>query len=227
MRRVHGFIGAAAVLAISGSALGNGQDLITTFNNISPGVPFAWSVVGQVGGSNPGVAGCFNFTRTGGSYTGVSGNYISFCTELTQTLDDGQSVTYKVVNGDQVPGANGPFTSPLGLTGADLVSELFGRFFPAGATGTAENCASFQLAIWEIVYDSNLIINGVGDTFQVGIDPLVLAQSQFYLNSLDGTGPRAALTGFTNALDQDQIIPAPGALGLLGLGALVVGRRRR
>lgn len=225
-RRALSVVGVLALAGAAGSALGAGPDVTATFNGIIPQVPITWSVNGG-GINNPGAAGCFTWTRTGGSYTGAQGNFTAFCLELTEIIQEPNSYTYKVVPLTAAPDGDGIFTFPLSATQADQLAELWGRHYSTLDPLSANDCGAFQLAIWEIVYDPNLIINDVGDSLIFGADPMVLAQAQAYLSSIDGTGPRATLEAFTHPDFQDQVIPAPGALALLGLGGLIAGRRRR
>jgi hypothetical protein len=104
------------------------------------------------------------------------------------------------------------------------MEELWGRH---RSSITAATAAAFQLAIWEIVYDPNLTINGVGDSLQFTAPAADIALAQAFLNSIDGTGPRMTLDVFTHETQQDQIIPAPGTIALLGVGGLLAARRRR
>lgn len=221
-------IGMAALAAAGGSALASGPDITGTFNGIIPQVPITWSVNG---GAHfvPGAAGCFDWTKTGGTYTGVSGHFTAFCLEVTETIQEPNSYTYKVVPlaGGAAPDGDGLFTFPLNATQIGQMEELWGRWRNTLNTSDANACGAFQIAVWEIVYDPNLILNGVGDSFQLTAAPAVLAQAQSYLNSIDGTGPHMTLDAFTNPNDQDQVVPVPGTLALLGLGGLIAGRRRR
>lgn len=221
-------VGFASVAAAAGSAWAAGPDITGTFNGIIPQVPITWSVNGGAH-FNPGAAGCFDWTKTGGTYTGVSGNFTAFCLELTESVQEPNSYTYKVVPlaGGAAPDGDGLFTFPLNGTQIGQMEELWGRWRNTLNTNDATSCAAFQIAVWEVVYDPNLILNGVGDSLQITSTPAVLAQAQTYLSSIDGTGPHMTLDAFTHAEFQDQVVPTPGALVLLGLGGLFAGRRWR
>lgn len=216
-----------AAMAASGTALGAGASFTGTFNGIVPPTPITWSVTGGAF-NNAGAAGFFNWTKTGGTYSGVSGNFDAFCLELTETIQEPNSYTYKVVPlaSGVAPDGDGMFTFPLDATQIAQMSELWGRH---RSSITAATATAFQLAIWEIVYDNNLIINGLGDSLQFTAPTPAgdIALAQFYLNSIDGTGPMMTLEAFTHPTQQDQIIPAPGTIALLGVGGLLAARRRR
>ncbi|MCC6321392.1 MAG: PEP-CTERM sorting domain-containing protein [Phycisphaerales bacterium] len=227
----------------AGSASAAGPNVDATFLSINPGINFRWSVSGSGFGGNPDPSGYFNWTRTGGDYPGLQGNFTTFCLELTQSINFNQTYSFKVVDPAVAPGVSGPNgeTQPLGALGKARMRELFGRFFNGLNTGSAIDGAAFQFAVWGIVYDANLVLNEPADTyilrdsaglfpFAGGSDPAfnaAFAQAQTFLSQIDGTGPLADLIALTNPNDQDQIIPAPGALALLGLGGLAAGRRRR
>lgn len=215
-----------AVTAAAGSASATGPDITAQFNGIIPSVPITWSVTGGAF-TNPGAAGCFNWDRLGGTYTGVSGNFNGFCLELTETIQEPNIYTYKVVPLDLAPDGDGTFTFPLGPVGADQLAEMWAAWYPTLNPLDPVECAAFQIAIWEIVYDNNLILNGFGDSLQIGAPAAVLALAQTYLNVIDGIGPRATLDAFTHPTAQDQVVPGPGTLALLGMGGLLAGRRRR
>lgn len=227
------------LVAASAAHANNAPDIIATHTGISPGYQCLFSVAGP-SFMNPGEAGCFNWTRDGGSYTGVGSTFSTFCLELSELVAVNTQYTYKVVDPATAPDGGPPgdpnnlFTFPLGPAGADLMSELFGRFYPTLNLSSNDECAAFQAAVWEIVYDPNLVINNPGDSYLIdftpagaGVNAVVLPLAQSYLNALDGTGPRATLDAFTHPTAQDQIVPAPTGLALLGLGGLAAARRRR
>ena len=88
---------------------------------------------------------------------------------------------------------------------------------------TAQQAAEFQLAIWEIVYETSgtydISTGSVrSDSYNSGTNAL--------LSSLDGTGRHAELVALTNSTYQDllaEVVPAPGALALSSLGMMAIG----
>lgn len=216
---------AAALAAASANA---GFDTVTaTFNGVNPGSNGSFTLDGGANWGATGAAGQFNWTRTGGSYAGAQGEFMAFCTELTEHVGGGGSYTYEVKPLELAPDSLGG----MGAAKADLIRELFGRFYsPAFGTAlSADRATAMQLSIWEIVYENHHgldLSNGAAQFTNDNAAAFTLAQS--YLAALDGTGPRdLTVVTMSAAGVQDQIIPAPGSLALVGLGALVAKRRRR
>ena len=216
------FVG-MALLAGSASA-----DTVTaTFNSVNPGSNGNFSLDGGANWGSTGPAGHFNWTRTGGTYAGLQGDFMSFCCELTEHIGYGGSYTYDVValeNGTDSIGG-------MGSARADEIRELFGRYYnPSfGQVLDADHAAAMQMSIWEIVYEQGNTLNVTTGTAQFQNDSgnaILLANAM--LASLDGTGPKATdLLAISAAGIQDQIVPAPGTMVLAGAGVLAIKRRRR
>ncbi len=161
-------------------------------------------------------------------WTGL-GQYVpgwGFCIELAQ---QGQSGVLGLIALDQAPRPPEHGT-PMGLTKADAVRELWGRFFnPAWATGgDAAKAEAFGAAIWEIVYETDAtwdVTTGAG--FKA--TNLDAAQANLWLSQLNGQGPMANnLVATSSAERQDYVvqIPEPVSLILLAAGAGLLRRRR-
>ena len=199
--------------------------ICATLNGVNPGSGVSYSLNSGSDWANT-TAGLFNWTRTSGDYAGAQGDFLSFCTELGENVGNGNNYCYDVVSLEIAP-SNGA----MGAAKADQVRELFGRFYtPAfGSVLSTDAATAMQIAIWEIVFENggSLDINGGNTRFGSGNgSALVLADT--YLKSIDGTGPRNLDIVVMSADGvQDQIIPTPGTLALLGMGALAAKRRRR
>lgn len=201
----------------------------TTFVNVSPRRDV---YITDNGGSSVFhvFAGEMLFHRNSGvDLGGIGGLIQAFCVEIRQDVDFGGHYVY-----DLAPVAQVPNTSPMGATKADELSELWGRYFSIVVDN--DSAAAFQLAVWEIVNDTQLDLHA--GNFQTVLGPgqttdgAYVALAQGWLNSLDGTGPKQHLVGLTNSDYQDQIttIPAPAAAwgGLALLAACIAaGIRKR
>jgi hypothetical protein len=187
-------------------------------------------------------AGKFQWTRLGGTEIGSpTGDFTTFCIELNQEINFGGTYTYDVVSLDK---GGTHFPGPgvgMGAARADLISELWGRHY-SQIVGK-DTAAAFQLAVWEIVEDSNNrnLAAGRFRARYAGTNsaPAYTTLAQQWLDSLNGQGPRALLDAISNSEHQDQVfykgaspIPLPAAawsgLGLMSVvGALRLRRMRK
>jgi hypothetical protein len=207
-------------------------------------------------GFSNGSVGVSVSTNSGANFSGVNagqfqgffdgeGNGLSaddffrfFCIELGQFVDS----------------APNPYTRTLGVDGAHNATDsaeltrLFNQFYPNGATGTYYSggqtnfgdfggnttaSAAFQLAVWEIWFDTDNNLDLSGGSFRANGPSSVTNLAQSYLNAI-GNGSTAApgwtLFEFTSDSKQNylsvensgplQQTPEPGTLILLGVGAL-------
>ena len=216
-------VGMVAMIAGSAAA-----DTVTaTFNTVDPGSNGSFSIDGGANWGSTGPAGLFNWTRTGGTYAGLQGNFYAFCTELTEHVGYGGSYTYDVTSLENVPTSLGG----MGSAKADLVRELFGRFYNPAFTGAldVDHAAAMQMSIWEIVYENGPTLDvTTGNAQFVNDDVTAMGLANIMLASLDGTGPKSnEVFALASVGTQDMIVPAPGTLVLAGAGAVAMRRRRR
>lgn len=232
------------LLAFSGVAMAS--PVTSTFNNVSPSVDMALSLISPTPAGGTTSAGLFNWTGTMSNPAGLQGNYLAFCIELTQNVAPGNSYTYDMAPLELAP-QPGTSVTPMGGAKASALRELFGRFYSPsfgsdinGPGISAEEAAAMQLSIWEIVYETTPSGGpGPGAAFGLSFDILsgnvffsgnatVLGLATTFLSALDGTGPQAVdLYALVSDDHQDMIVPGPGALALLGLAGAATARRRR
>lgn len=176
-------------------------------------------------GSTPTVS--FHWTRQDAPGIGVDSlipnTFDTFCVDLAQTVTPSTNHTYDVVTG----AAHG-FTSQQ----ETLLTNLWGTYKSAVTDSTTS--AAFQIAIWEIVYDTNHDVDT--GPFRMSGNNAVKNTAQGWLDSITApgfvyTGPALVMRVLESDCLQDQVtfvsIPAPSAAaaGLMGLG--LAARRRR
>lgn len=153
------------------------------------------------------------------------GDFVAFCVDLVQYLHD--PTTYEI--------KPDLFASPVLDNIGKLFTSALGGGTIASVIDTSLEAAGFQLALWEILYDSGNGFDLTAGDFRETENVLARGQAQSYLNALGADADGYAFTFLYSATKQDVVtaepvepvpLPATGVLMLAGLGGLAALHRR-
>jgi hypothetical protein len=247
MRSLLVVISLSVVAGLSQSA--RGDTVTATLTGLTP-YTFPTSYL-QGAGDITGGTGAIGWQGVGSNPSDFTGSFTTFCIDLIQDINFGGTYNYTempVASAPQ-PGAY-PSGSPVTGMGSVKASELNTLFAEQFNNLTTDNALeAFQLAIWNVVYDTDASVNTGDGAFYVvsGFDPSVISMANGYLTGATDLshqevfgGTLIALVGENGA--QDQIyaqnstqnqsassVPAPQTWlggGILLGACLLVGRKR-
>lgn len=233
----------AAAVASAVAASAEATTWTLTFTNVSPNMIVG---INYNGGRsfNAGPAGSFSSVYAGRmQWNGPYGKtYTTYCTQLNEHINWGQTVTYTETAVENVPDAPGS-PGPMGSIKAAILRDLYARHYAAvKASSSNELNAAFQLAVWEITHENIAAANASAALAQLsftngamqmnGSNASLLATANSLLADLGIGGFRSfdGLFGLTHESAQDQlmVVPLPVPAMLAGVGLLgVIGLRRR
>jgi hypothetical protein len=177
----------------------------------------------------------------------ASGNFLTFCVEITQDVYLGSTYGFYTGSVDTAPTPGNPIpgSSGMGTSKAALLKELWARHYTHVVD--AASGAAFQIAVWDIVYDADFNL-GAGN-FRAystnAVNTLAISLASTWLNDINSntshfTDPN--LIALKSDCYQDQVTfgppvnsppvetPLPSAasgtaLALVGLGLKRLGAR--
>ena len=169
--------------------------------------------------------------------------YLGFCVELQQQVVFDKSYLYELMpltslNGGAITAGR---AARLGYLFDNYATGMNPADWPADAT-SAKGTA-FQAAVWELAFDDDFSLSNSSGNFWIGgqSNPTVqnsLLLAQGWLDSIslanvpsDYVSQHWEIQGLSSPDNQDLLmarpIPEPAAIGLIGLAALPLLRRRR
>ena len=150
----------------------------------------------------------------------------TYCVDATSYLQDPQTVTARST--DSLSTVTG------GADAGGRVGWLINNYAATvHATGSNEDAAALQIAVWEALYDSTEgLSSGV---FQLVTTGVIHDKAQTYLDALYSVGSggyhTASATWLDTSAGQDQVVltptPEPASLILFGSALAAMGSRRR
>jgi hypothetical protein len=214
----------AAAVTLTGWAFGGGGTVASSTSASSPLSGFS----GQAGGFVGSLSGAGAFDRS---------RFITYCIELEESFSFSTTAMtgYSLVDGASYFAAR-RLANPLRPDSTQVVDRL-GRLFTwaQGDTTRVDSAAestALQLAVWNIVYDSDWSLFNPAGRYSDSSAHAVLAN--IMLANASMTANRLDVFALTRHGKQDFIVttlsvPSPGTLALAGLalGAVAVARRSR
>lgn len=201
----------AAALCLAGMTASAATIQLTYQNNLSGGPTGSITGVGSTI-----YAGEFDFSTAGDTMYWNDG-LSAFCIQIDTTLKS--SASYTVQSG------LGGFSS----TQQDRIDRLFSNYHALSQDGPG-NSAAFQLALWEIINESDDALSLSGGTFSSTGFSGARATANAWLSDLGDSSGAYEYYVFTAGDSQNLLtarpVPEPAMIALLGAGLLAVAAVR-
>lgn len=167
----------------------------------------------------------FTWTRTDAPGPGVDAVlpnvFTTYCVDLAQTVTGNTNYTFDVLDL-----ADAGYTA----TQMDLLTNLFAEYFPV--VSTADDSAAFQLAVWNVIYDTDTTTSA--GTFRASSPNASIATATSWLGTVsapgfvrNGAAPQLVVLRSPTNQDQIALVPSPATGALAAAGAALALRRRR
>ena len=205
MRFVLRFLCAVALCSFAGAV--NADTVVATFTGVSPGLAFQYRFGGPVRVAD---AGEYTFERTGGESDLLSGSFTTFCIEINQPVRIGRSHEYEVVAlaAAPFPGVGVGDGTGMGADRANDIRHLWANYYRTDFNPV--EAAAFQIAIWEILYDEDLLLDeGTFQARHTSAKPVKLAQEWLNKENWTWIGVLPNLLALTSPSAQDQLFLGP------------------
>jgi hypothetical protein len=219
--------------------------------------PWAFGTIHLAGaGDEDGGIGNIIWQGNSGNAAPFTGTFNTYCIDLEENIYFGSSYSFVIAPLADAPKESaypGDTGGPMGAEKATEIEELFGQHY-ADTLGVNDgvDCEAMQLAIWNIIYDTDTSVSTGDGTFYADgdVDPNAIAIANSWL--VDAANPQdqalyqaddlEALIGCDGAQDQIVVnplipisttsVPLPtsamgGSVLLAGLAASRLWRRRR
>jgi hypothetical protein len=168
-----------------------------------------------------------DYTGPAGQMEGtLDGNsFLTYCAELTQSIQFGQSISYTVVDGEAAWGA----------AKSMALNKLMSSALAGGVPMDAKQSAAVQAAVWEVLYETSGTYDLTAGSF---VATSADAGTQGYINAINWAGIMSmhrthSVDQLANRSRQDLLmitpVPEPSTYAMLLAGLAGVGfvARRR
>jgi len=242
MRKISMAFSVAIVLAVPCAAVAVLGTVETAFDDYGVGgYAKVW------GGGLTGVwtySGLRILQKSGGTGQGelwADGPIAAFCIELNQRVSK-NTLVYDVIMPENAPTPQTSLGGPMGALKAGYIGELWQAHFEpewlGAGDGYSPEAEAFQIAIWEIVYEDipeisapewDVEVDGTDGPLGFRCKYAATTLANEWLGELTGQGTQAQLLALVHPCRQDFVseVPEPTVIMLLGLGTVILLRKRK